>query len=148
MKASRFPIGLRWFWPCTLVIACAVAGCAKTAPPAAKPASGTASVAQQADHAAAATDADRAKLATAYQVIRCSLVGAALPSERLYQDQGFVDGAGFAKAFDDAARASPAWARQVVSDAFAHPCQEHAQGPAGGVTPTSPASPVTAAGVQ
>lgn len=89
----------------------------------------------------------RAALAKAWPVLRCALIGAAPQDDKLWQTQGFASAEAFATAWQTAAAADPAWAKGVVSAAYASPC---AAGPAGTPTPTdvpdaaTPAAPVPA----
>jgi len=96
---------------------------------------------------ASAVPEGRAALAKAWPVLRCALIGAAPQDDKLWQTHGFASAEAFATAWQAAATADPAWARGVVSAAYASPC---AVAPAGAPTPTDapaavpPVAPVPA----
>ena len=101
-----------------LTLACA--GCGKDKSKAAvvaEDAAGTAPVLKQ-------DDALAAKLAQAYPKIRCALAAGQNAAPTLYIDAGFADASTYLKAFDVQAKANPAWARKVTSEALAKPCVE------------------------
>jgi hypothetical protein len=107
--------------------AMAAVGCGKSAPPAAG-APGAAVAAVGLPAAASATAAapvhDKVRLAQWFAPLRCQALGMAVANPRVYAEAGFDSAAGFAAAFDAAAAADPAWARQVVAQAYATPCPQ------------------------
>jgi hypothetical protein len=108
-------------------LALAAVGCGKSAPPAAG-APGAAVAAVGLPAAASATAAapvhDKVRLAQWFAPLRCQALGMAVANPRVYAEAGFDSAAGFAAAFDAAAAADPAWARQVVAQAYATPCPQ------------------------
>lgn len=92
--------------------------------------------------AAAATDADKLKLATDFWTVRCQVVGYAAPAAQLYKDLGWASAAAFMEAFDAAAQADPAWARKALEDAYAKACPGGRPSPlAAEPTPPADAAP-------
>ncbi len=85
--------------------------------------------------AAAVTPADRAKLALWFAPLRCQSLGMALANPRIYAEAGYASAAEFAAAFDAAAAADPAWAKQVVAKAYATPCPHAKAGSAALASP-------------
>ena len=129
---------LRWL-TVTLTVAI-VAACGKSPAPA-KPAT----PGKRSTPAVATTaEPNYAKLAADFQVIRCQLLGAALPDEQLYVKQGYPDGAAFQTAFADAAKRKPDWAKQTLSEAIARACgtADGAAAPPAAATPASTVPPV------
>lgn len=134
--------------------AMAAVGCGKSAPPAAgAPGAAVAAVglpaAATAAVAVAAPVHDKVRLAQWFAPLRCQALGMAVANPRVYAEAGFDSAAGFAAAFDAAAAADPAWARQVVAQAYATPCPQgkgqaaptRAALPPGAPTPASGENP-------
>jgi hypothetical protein len=89
---------------------------------------------------AAEAEPDYTKLAADFQVIRCQLLGAALPDEQLYVKQGYADGAAFQTAFAAAAKRKPEWAKQTLTEAIARSCGD-AGAPATAPAAATPVQP-------
>ncbi len=70
-----------------------------------------------------ANKAELDKLAHAYHTVRCILVGAKAGSDTFYGDLGYGDADGFNKAFEDAAKRDPAWAKATLAASYARPCR-------------------------
>ncbi len=82
-------------------------------------------------------DALAAKLALAYPKIRCALAANQNNVATLYADLGFADATAYFKDFEVQAKANPAWARKVTTDALTKPCIE----PPAAATPVAAPSP-------
>lgn len=124
-----------WVW--SAVLSMLALGCTKDKPAAAAgdkpPADAAATTAGKDNDTAPAVPEGRAALAKAWPVLRCALIGAAPQDDKLWSSHGFASADAFATAWQAAAAADPAWARSVVTSAYASPC---AAGPAGSPTPT------------
>jgi len=70
-----------------------------------------------------ANKAELDKLAQAYHTARCVLIGAKAGSETIYGDLGYDDAEAFNKAFEDAAKRDPAWAKATLAASYARPCR-------------------------